>query len=86
MVQSAGEYVRCQVRFNDIVSFGALFKRGIVGSCHHVSMMHQFRCVAEFCDRQNPRGVPDIVFVASTYRLCVGGRLTYRHLVDGNAV
>jgi hypothetical protein len=50
-----GEYVRGIVHTNNIESFWALLKRGIMGSFHHVSKKYLPLYLAEFCFRHNHR-------------------------------
>lgn len=45
---SAGEYVRSTVHTNSIESFRSLLKRGLYGTCHHMSGQHLQRYLAEF--------------------------------------
>ncbi len=51
----AGEYVKRQASTNGIESFWALFKRGLHGTYHHVSVKHLGRYVEEFSGRHNAR-------------------------------
>jgi transposase-like protein len=51
----AGEYVRGEVHTQNIDSFWALLKRGIVGSFHHVSKKYLPLYLAEFSFRHNHR-------------------------------
>jgi transposase-like protein len=50
-----GEYVRGIVHTNNIESFWALLKRGIMGSFHHVSKKYLPLYLAEFSFRHNHR-------------------------------
>ena len=52
---SAREYVNEQVHTNGIESFWAIFKRGYVGTHHHMSKKHLHRYVSEFMGRHNSR-------------------------------
>ncbi len=54
---SAGEYVRGAVNTNGIESFWAMFKRGLYGTYHHMSVKHLRRYLAEFCGRSNVRNL-----------------------------
>ena len=57
---SRGEYVRGEVHTNNIESFWSLFKRGIMGSFHHVSKKYLPLYLAEFQFRHNNRDNADI--------------------------
>jgi transposase-like protein len=54
-----GEYVRGKVHTAHIDSFWALFKRGIIGSFHHVSKRYLPLYVNEFSWRHNQRKNPN---------------------------
>jgi hypothetical protein len=54
------EYVRGQVHTNNIESFWALLKRGIIGTYHNVSKKYLPLYLAEFQFRHNNRKNPDI--------------------------
>lgn len=57
---SAGEYVRGEVHTNNLESFWALLKRGIVGTYHNVSKKYLPLYLNEFTWRHNNRKNPDI--------------------------
>ena len=48
-----GEYVRGDIHTNTIEGYFLIFKRGIVGTYHHVSQRHLKRYLAEFDFRYN---------------------------------
>jgi transposase-like protein len=56
----AGEYVRGTVHTNNIESFWALLKRGVLGTYHHVSKKYLPLYLAEFQFRHNNRDNPDM--------------------------
>jgi len=60
IMHSAGEYVRGEIHTNNIESFWALLKRGIVGTYHHVSAKYLPLYLAEFQFRHNNRREADI--------------------------
>jgi transposase-like protein len=57
---SENEYVRGEIHTNNIESFWALLKRGIVGTYHHVSKKYLPLYLAEFQFRHNNRKNEDI--------------------------
>lgn len=59
-----GEYVRGKVHTNNIESFWALLKPGVIGTYHHVSKKYLPLYLAEFQFRHNHRKNPDIFGIA----------------------
>jgi transposase-like protein len=57
---SQGEYVRGEVHTNNLESFWSLFKRGVMGSFHHVSKKYLPLYLAEFQFRHNNRHESDM--------------------------
>ncbi len=53
---SGGEYVRGAAHTNGIESFGSLFKRGLYGTYHRMSVRHLGRYLTEFAGRRNGCG------------------------------
>lgn len=84
---SAEEYVRAYFwHTNTVEGFFSIFKRGIVGTYHHVSKEHLHRYLAEFDYRYNEReklGVNDAERMAKSVDGIVGRRLTYRRAREG---
>jgi transposase-like protein len=78
---SVGEYVNVgKFHTNGIENFWSLFKRGVIGIYHHVSVKHLDRYCDEFAYRQNNRRVAD----SSRLFVALGqskGRLKYADLV-----
>ena len=60
VVHSKGEYVRGRVHTANLDSFWSLFKRGIIGSFHHVSKAYLPLYVNEFSYRHNNRNNPHV--------------------------
>ena len=79
---SANEYVRLGgfVHTNTAEGYFSILKRGIYGTCQHVSEAHLHRYLAEFDFRYNNRiklGVDDTQRTGNVLRGIVGKRLTY---------
>ncbi len=60
VTHSAGEYVRGEVHTQNIDSFWALLKRGVIGTFHHVSKKYLPLYLNEFSFRHNNRNEADI--------------------------
>ena len=57
---SQNEYVRGEIHTNNIESFWALLKRGVIGTYHNISKEYLPMYLAEFQFRHNNRNNPDI--------------------------
>jgi ISXO2-like transposase domain len=82
-VRSADEYVRLGgfVHVNSAENYFSIFKRGVIGTFHHISEQHLDRYLAEFDFRYNNRsglGVEDAERVTKIAAGITGKRLTYR--------
>ena len=80
---SGGEYARGNVSTNTVESFFALFKRGLIGTFHHVSPKHLGRYATEFDFRHNTRtalGYTDAQRTEIALKGIGGKRLTYRRI------
>jgi transposase-like protein len=77
-------YVRGEVHTNTIESAFSLFKRGIIGPFHRVSIKHLQRYLNEFQYRFNRREKPDR-FEETVNRLAIGKALPYAKLTEENA-
>jgi hypothetical protein len=71
---SADEYVRLcgYIHINTAENFFSIFKRGIIGSYHHVSEAHLHRYVGEFDYRYNTRTLTDAERMANSVSGIVG--------------
>jgi len=75
---SQGEYVNGDASTNEVESYFALLKRGVVGSFHHVSKQHLDRYCDEFSFRWNHRQISDSERTAEAIKSAEGKRLMYR--------
>ncbi|MCY3692702.1 MAG: IS1595 family transposase [Chloroflexota bacterium] len=78
---SANEYVRGMAHTNGLESHWALFKRGIDGIYHHVSVKHLPRYTGEFEGRHNARPMDTGAQMTAMVRSMSGKRLRYIDLV-----
>ena len=75
----AREWVRGKFHTNTVENFWSLFKRGVIGSFHRISVKHMDRYIAEFTYRHNNRDL-------DLFRLVLAGlvsenTMSYRKLV-----
>ena len=76
---SAGEYVSLKtLHSNTVENFFSIFKRGVIGTYHHMSDAHLGRYCAEFDFRYNTRGIIDAERADEAVKGARGQRLTYR--------
>ncbi|HEY0012796.1 MAG TPA: IS1595 family transposase [Allosphingosinicella sp.] len=77
---SAGEYVRTAGfhHTNTVENFFSIFKRGVIGTYHHMSEAHLGRYCAEFDFRYNTRAIGDTERTDAAVIAARGKRLTYR--------
>lgn len=77
---SAGEYVTTGgfKHSNTAENFFSIFKRGVIGTYHHMSEAHLGRYCAEFDLRYNTRDMTDGERAAAILKGGEGRRLTYR--------
>ena len=80
VIHSANEYVRKGgfAHSNTAENFFSIFKRGVIGTYHHMSEAHLGRYCAEFDFRYNTRKMSDAERSAEAVRGARGKRLTYR--------
>jgi transposase-like protein len=75
---SAGEYARGDASTNQVETFFGLFKRGVMGSFHHISKKHMNRYLNEFSFRWDLRAVTDSECTDEAIRSSEGKRLMYK--------
>ncbi|MYE38745.1 MAG: IS1595 family transposase, partial [Chloroflexi bacterium] len=78
---SANEYVRGMAHTNGLESHWALFKRGIDGIYHHVSVKHLPRYTTEFEGRHNARPLDTAEQMGIMARGAAGKQLPYSTLI-----
>jgi transposase-like protein len=78
VVHTKKEYVRGNVHTNTVEGFFGLFKRGVIGSFHHISKGHLHRYCSEFEFRYNRRSMTDGERAAQIIAGAEGKRLTYK--------
>ena len=81
VAHSAGEYVRNMAHTNGLESHWALFKRGLDGIYHHVSVKHLPRYTSEFSGRHNTRPLDTEEQMEGMVKRADGKRITYDALV-----
>lgn len=74
------EYVRGDVHSNTAENFFSIFKRGVIGTYHHMSEAHLHRYTAEFDFRYNTRLISDRERSELALKGIAGKRLTYRRI------
>jgi transposase-like protein len=77
-------YVQGVVHTNTVESAFSLFKRGIAGAFHKISLKHMQRYLDEFSFRFNNRKNPDL-FGMTVRRMTLAGAMPYAQLVEENA-
>jgi transposase-like protein len=84
VIHSKGEYVRGRAHTNSVENFWSLFKRGVIGSFHFVSVKHLQRYLNEFQFRFNNRETEDLFGMIIT-NLATGTALRYKALTGDTA-
>ena len=75
------EYVTSGINHsNTVENFFSIFKRGVIGTYHHLSEAHLARYTAEFDFRYNTRTISDGERAALILKGSEGKRLTYRRI------
>ena len=78
---SVGTYVIGDTHTNGIESLWSMFKRGFIGTYHHMSEKHLDRYVQEFSARHNVRPMDTLAQMEDTARGLLGKHLPYAKLV-----
>jgi len=79
VAHSRGEYARDKIiHSNTAENFFSIFKRGVIGTYHHLSKAHLARYTAEFDFRYNTRKDTDFERSDLSLKGIEGKRLTYR--------
>lgn len=81
----SGEYARGNAHINSLESYFNIFKRGLIGTYHHVGEQHLQRYVKEFDFRYNNRKVTDEQRTENAVKAVTGKRLTYRRTIEQQA-
>jgi transposase-like protein len=84
VIHSDKEWVRGDCHTQNIDGFCSLFKRGMVGSFHQVSIKHLHRYLSEFQFRFNNRESEEI-FASVILGLVIGTALRYKALTASEA-
>ena len=82
VAHGAGEYVRGMAHTNGLESHWALFKRGIDGTYHHISVKHLERYSSEFEGRHNARPMDTERQMEGMVKGANGRRMTYVGLIS----
>ena len=78
---SIGEYVRGEVHSNTVEGYFSIFKRGVMGTYHHVSQKHLKRYLGEFDFRYNERTALEVTDAERAKKALagvVGKRIMYQ--------
>jgi len=75
---TTGEYAKSEKHSNTVENFFSIFKRGVIGTYHHMSEAHIHRYCAEFDLRANTRDLSDSERATEILKGGIGRRLTYR--------
>ena len=83
---SVHERVNGMARTNGIGSFWSMFKRGCVGTFHHMSPQHLHRYVNEFAGRHNIRNADTADMMARVVKVLQCKQLRYNDLIADNGL
>lgn len=82
---TAKEYARGDAHVNNLESYFNIFKRGLIGTYHHVGEQHLQRYAKEFDFRYNNRKATDEQRTQNAIKAVSGKRLTYRRTAGQQA-
>jgi hypothetical protein len=74
------QWIRGEVHTQGIENFWSLFKRGVIGSYHKVSIKHLDRYLAEFCFRFNNRHNEEL-FAMTILGMVIAQKMPYAELI-----
>lgn len=77
-IHSIREYAKGDIHSNTAENFFSIFKRGVIGTYHHLSEAHLHRYCVEFDFRYNTRKISDAERTEEALKGARGKRLTYR--------
>jgi transposase-like protein len=80
VIHTKKEYVNGDVHSNSVENFWSLFKRGLIGQYHQLSVKHLQRYLEEFSFRFNNRDTEDL-FALVVINLLTGATLEYKKLI-----
>jgi transposase-like protein len=78
VIHNAREYAFMHMHSNTAENFFSIFKRGVIGTYHHMSEAHLHRYTAEFDFRYNTKDITDRERADKALKGIAGKRLTYR--------
>ena len=78
VIHTANEYAFMDMHSNTAENFFSIFKRGVIGTYHHMSEAHLHRYCVEFDFRYNTRNISDAERTEEALKGARGKRLTYR--------
>jgi transposase-like protein len=78
VLHTGGEYARGKAHSNTVENFFSIFKRGVIGTYHHLSEQHLHRYTVVFDFRYNTRKANDFERTELALKGIAGKRLTYR--------
>ena len=78
VIHGRREYAFMDMHSNTAENFFSIFKRGVIGTYHHLSEVHLHRYCAEFDFRYNTKDISDRERADLSLKAIGGKRLTYR--------
>jgi transposase-like protein len=80
VIHSAKEFAFMHMHSNTAENFFSIFKRGVIGTYHHMSAAHLHRYCVEFDFRYNTKAANDFERSELCLKNIAGKRLTYRRI------